>query len=1140
LFDFRDCPRSSVWKIGVQRTTQVPLAGSTSNLEHLMCDSTTEGLCGFGFGPATLDSALEYRDRAWSAGYFSGSSSAPCSWPTWDLRPEFDPLICEQTKKTDRDACEQEEEARAMAEDEMKADWQALCEAMKSQGDESVVVEVLRLYAQSEISRRVFSITHTHGCRESCDTEACGYDGGVCLAKRQPSDSNTTHPSGWCAPGCSPQMQNDQVCDAECFTASCNYDAPSCDYCNAFIGGENALFNDAVTANSSQQAVDNGAASLVLIVTIVCSIAIFLRIWLAIIASLKGFFEPFGRVFAKPWSKESDPMMNQYGVNAVEEKTAPVFFGASLWPMAEVPPLLQPISDDWTSDETEINEDTGQFTEIYTSKAEQYTSSDGEPMRVELHQALTAAIATMMTVVALGLCPAVALIGSGNPGLPGATAITQFSLGNLFDPESACTYEMSPHVILRKHLSQVNEPECGSVSYPVHAVLLVDMIACICLSILLNARARDLQKLRKATPRLSDYCVHISGLGQATVRSTAVEQMVRNIGWISGVDKEDMFIYPVWQDDLHWGWAKLQQAALFHAGKRDKADTLTDLVRKLDDSRNNIGYPRPFSGHCIVIFNKQHMSRACLHHHVKSYGRQLLELLLPKVFEELNKNNKNESTEKAPKCSLSRAGDHSDIDWLLLRYGGAQGFSERWRGYAVRFGALLTLAAAFVMALAMLFSIQLADPKALASAGRDVKGTAEALLLSPIETSLVLVIYTEIAAAAVEFTSTKAAQHTKHTFSSQRRFILSRSAVTQLCILVVLPYAVLGDPFSWNSFGPITASSVYGKCKDLLESQLGQQLPGAEFTPGGFAEMTLWLQIVNGLMAPTMRLLGPIISPLQLALTLREIVKKRSGFRWEYAYSSEGSSACVVRVAGLAICYGGIQPLGYAVAGLSLCLNYAVDRYCAKYSRYANQATLRRGAGSGDLKDGQAVCMLLQLAVALHALLGVGWLEALKMTPNLFLAQTLSLDLLHVYPLVTLFVAVASLGAQMEGVILWLAAGVPTLLISAYTVLPVEGGGDYIEVQAGGPNAAVLVAVIGLGFLASPWFYPLRPVLGQLNPTSLLGTPLAERVFGGLVKDMSRETDEEAYYTKATMPFKPKCVIEATVESDVAAIELAP
>ena len=127
----------------------------------------------------------------------------------------------------------------------------------------------------------------------------------------------------------------------------------------------------------------------------------------------------------------------------------------------------------------------------------------------------------------------------------------------------------------------------------------------------------------------------------------------------------------------------------------------------------------------------------------------------------------------------------------------------------------------------------------------------------------------------------------------------------------------------------------------------------------------------------------------------------------------------------------------------------------------------------------------------------------------------------------------------MEGVIVWLAVGVPALLIGAYRVMPVEGGGEYIEVQAGGPNAAVLVAVIGLGFLGSPWFYPLRPLLGQCNPASLLGTVHAEKIFGTLVKDLSRETDEEAYYTKSTMPFKPKHIIEATIASDVAAIELS-
>ena len=60
----------------------------------------------------------------------------------------------------------------------------------------------------------------------------------------------------------------------------------------------------------------------------------------------------------------------------------------------------------------------------------------------------------------------------------------------------------------------------------------------------------------------------------------------------------------------------------------------------------------------------------------------------------------------------------------------------------------------------------------------------------------------------------------------------------------------------------------------------------------------------------------------------------------------------------------------------------------------------------GDLVDGQTVCMLLSLAVILHALLDIVFLESLRLTPNPFLTPSSNFSavdyLVLVYPLLEL------------------------------------------------------------------------------------------------------------------------------------------
>ena len=1025
LFDLRDCPQNTVWihsvELNQQNVNPAVVAGVP---EYLMCDSTPfpgASGCGFSFDHSALDSAINLRQNAWDSTYFGGGAQGPCTWPTWDP-------FTSMCVSNDNDACLAQQQERTANE----AGWRSSCATMKSRGDDVLVVSILQLHAQHLITSLVSKNTHVHDCRSRCDTAACGYDSGVCLAKRQAD--NTSDPSGWCAPGCSPAMQNNQVCDAECFCLACGYDAPSCTYCNAFLA--DGMYKVS-TANAVTKSALGGPWVVITVVT--CFIVCLLRLWLSIAASLKGYFDPMGKLLAKPCSG-GDDVRNQFGTVSLDEKSTLTFFCASLWPQAQCQPLLEPISSDWSDDTSEVNEDTGQFGQIYTCEATKYNSEDGEPLRLELHQALTGAIATVLTLLCLGLCPAVALIGAAKPGLPAASALGRFSLGNLFHPETTCIYSDSSHTVLRNRLSDMETPTCGTVEWPVHVTLLADFVACLCFLLMVGARSRELSQLRKATPRLSDYCVHISGLGQNTYMDSAVQRMVKNISFINTVDKEDMFVYPVWQDDLHWGWAKLQQA-LAVAGDADKAGALTELVKKLDESRHNLGYPRPFSGHCICIFNKQFMSRACLHHHQKSWLYTIAAMLMPRAFGE----------EGDPtKANLSRAGDHSDIDWLSLRHGGAVGFADKWRGRAVKLGAILTLAASFVLALALLFNTQLAEPDTLTKAGTNAKDTAAALLVSPIVTSVVLIVYTEAASWAVEFTAGWAAVYTAHTFSGQRRVVLVCSVITQMCILVILPCVILGDPYSWHSFGKNSANSVFGKCRYLLESQVKQRLPGSEFMPGGFVEFTMWLQIINAVMTPILRLLAPI-NPLHLIKMVHG-----KGFQWNYHTSGPRSDAYVVRSTFLAICYAGVQPLGLGVGGLSLCITYTVDRFCAKRASPDAQAVLRRGAGVGDLVDGQTVCMLLSLAVILHALLDIVFLESLRLTPNPFLTPSSNFSavdyLVLVYPLLELVAALCTLGYQAEGPILWLAFAC-AMFVASYQVWPVDGGG-MLDVARGGPYGA--------------------------------------------------------------------------------------
>lgn len=80
-----------------------------------------------------------------------------------------------------------------------------------------------------------------------------------------------------------------------------------------------------------------------------------------------------------------------------------------------------------------------------------------------------------------------------------------------------------------------------------------------------------------------------------------------------------------------------------------------------------------------------------------------------------------------------------------------------------------------------------------------------------------------------------------------------------------------------------------------------------------------------------------------------------------------------------------------------------------------------------------------------------------------------------------------------------------------------------MSMAPGGPDPVVLIVVVGVGLLLSPFTRPLSLLLGKWEPSELLS-------------QASREHDEEQYYTKSAMPFKPKKIIECQVAAEVAAI----
>ena len=268
--------------------------------------------------------------------------------------------------------------------------------------------------------------------------------------------------------------------------------------------------------------------------------------------------------------------------------------------------------------------------------------------------------------------------------------------------------------------------------------------------------------------------------------------------------------------------------------------------------------------------------------------------------------------------------------------------------------------------------------------------------------------------------------------------------------------------------------------------------------------MALWMQILNAVLPPAIRLLAPSKLPARL----KSIFSGRSGV-YDFAFTIESSQAYTVRTAMLAVVFSFVQPLGTGVAGLALVAGYSVDRFTADRADSASKARLRLGAGLGDLKSCQYALRLANAAVLLHALLLLPWVEAMRWAPNPFLSNGAPGDYIasaYVYAGVLLLVGIAFYGRRAE-----------PLAVAA--VASFAGAATILQIPALFSIPAVL-AMIGVSFTclllgSANLFHPLGWLLGKFDPINCLE---------------DREKDFEAYYTRDTMPFDPKQVINAQVE----------
>eukprot|EP01051_Picozoa_sp_SAG22_P002788 SAG22_NODE_128_length_18787_cov_19.577108_8_plen_303_part_00 len=249
---------------------------------------------------------------------------------------------------------------------------------------------------------------------------------------------------------------------------------------------------------------------------------------------------------------------------------------------------------------------------------------------------------------------------------------------------------------------------------------------------------------------------------------------------------------------------------------------------------------------------------------------------------------------------------------------------------ATVFGAILTLLSVLMVGLAFTFMLKERQIGAVGS-------------------SLLLLLLAEAGSYMVEQSTMRAAPFFAHTFSAQRQTTLLSLIVVQSCVLILFPFILMADPFSWNSAEPATLNGILGKCRGVVQQMIGgRPLPGAEFVPGGFADMGLWVQIMNALLPHLIRLIAPSKWPSRL----RKLFSGKRG-TYDFAFTIESAQAYTVRTAMLAVVFSFVQPLGAGIAAMGLALSYSIDRFTANRADGESKTRLRLGAGLGDLTSCQ-------------------------------------------------------------------------------------------------------------------------------------------------------------------------------------------
>jgi hypothetical protein len=231
---------------------------------------------------------------------------------------------------------------------------------------------------------------------------------------------------------------------------------------------------------------------------------------------------------------------------------------------------------------------------------------------------------------------------------------------------------------------------------------------------------------------------------------------------------------------------------------------------------------------------------------------------------------------------------------------------------------------------------------------------------------------------------------------------------------------------------------------------------------------------------------------------------------FEFGFSIETSQAYSVRTIMIALAFSLVHPLGFGIAATALLLGFWMDRFMAARADGAARAELQMGAGLGDIKSCQYMLKLVAASVVVHALLLLPWIEALRWAPNLFLAVDKAparyLLSAYIYPLLLFVVATISHGKRAQSLVAAAAFGFGGVgfLFTLPQIFPVPA------------VLSLLVAVFLCLLLGSMALYnPLGYVLGRADPAGLC---------------VDREKDYEAYYTRETMPFDPRHVMNAQVE----------